>query len=69
MGAVQGPPLRNMFTGRRFEKEAGLYYYRLRYYDLAIGRFLQPDPIGYAVLFENVCHEDVVADNFEIIGI
>jgi RHS repeat-associated protein len=36
-----------MFTGRRFEEETGLYYYRLRYYDPDIGRFLQPDPIGY----------------------
>ena len=27
--------------------ETGLYYYRGRYYDPAIGRFLQTDPIGY----------------------
>jgi len=25
-----------------------MYYYRARYYDYAIGRFLQTDPIGYA---------------------
>ena len=37
-----------MFTGRRFEEKTGLYYYRLRYYDPDIGRFLQPDPVGYA---------------------
>lgn len=36
-----------MFTGRRFDTEAGLYYYRARYYDYYIGRFLQPYPIGY----------------------
>ena len=37
-----------MFTGRRFDTETGLYYYRARYYDPYIGRFLQTDPIGYA---------------------
>ncbi|MCK5612960.1 RHS repeat protein [Candidatus Pacearchaeota archaeon] len=35
------------FTGRRYDSEAGLYYYRARYYDPNIGRFLQTDPIGY----------------------
>lgn len=37
-----------MFTGRRFDNETGLYYYRARYYNPDIGRFLQTDPIGYA---------------------
>jgi len=44
-----------MFTGRRFDFEirrpgtgrAGLYYYRARYYNPYIGRFLQTDPVGY----------------------
>jgi RHS repeat-associated protein len=36
-----------MFTGRRYDSESGLYYYRARYYDYYTGRFLQPDPIGY----------------------
>jgi RHS repeat-associated protein len=36
-----------MFTGRRYDPEAGLYYYRARYYDYYTGRFLQPDPIRY----------------------
>ena len=36
-----------MFTGRRFDVEIGLYYYRARYYDPFTGRFLQTDPIGY----------------------
>ena len=35
------------FTGRTYEAETGLYYYRARYYSPEIGRFLQPDPIGY----------------------
>jgi len=36
-----------MFTGRRFDFETGLYYYRTRYYNPYIGRFLQTDPVGY----------------------
>src|SRR6201999_4333867 len=35
------------YTGRRYDVETGLYYYRARYYDPKIGRFLQTDPIGY----------------------
>jgi len=37
-----------LFTGRRYDPETGLYYYRARYYDSGIGRFLQVDPIEYA---------------------
>ena len=37
-----------MFTGRRWDEETGLYYYRARMYSAVLGRFLQPDPIGYA---------------------
>jgi RHS repeat-associated protein len=40
-------PNRFMFTGREFDKETGLYYYRARYYNAEIGRFLQTDPVGY----------------------
>lgn len=32
------------FTGREWDKEAGLYYYRARYYDPNLGRFIQKDP-------------------------
>jgi RHS repeat-associated protein len=35
------------FTGRRYDEETGLYYYRERMYSPKLGRFLQPDPIGY----------------------
>jgi RHS repeat-associated protein len=34
------------YTGRRYDAETGLYYYRARYYAPALGRFLQTDPIG-----------------------
>ena len=37
-----------LFQGRRYDKETNLYYYRARYYDPIMGRFLQTDPMGYA---------------------
>ncbi len=40
-----GQPYR--YTGRRFDAETGLYYYRARYYTPVLGRFLQTDPLGY----------------------
>ena len=36
-----------MFTGQQFDVETGLYYYRARYYNPYLGRFLQTDPVGY----------------------
>jgi RHS repeat-associated protein len=33
------------FTGRESDAETGLYYYRARYYDAAIGRFASQDPL------------------------
>jgi RHS repeat-associated protein len=33
------------YTAREYDRETGLYYYRMRYYDPMIGRFLQKDPI------------------------
>ena len=35
------------FTGQRYDSELGLYYFKRRYYSPKLGRFLQPDPIGY----------------------
>ena len=34
------------FTGREWDPETGLYYYRARYYDPAAGRFTSEDPAG-----------------------
>jgi len=34
------------FTGREWDPEAGLAYYRARYYDPSSGRFISEDPIG-----------------------
>ncbi len=35
------------FTGQRYDSEIGLYNYKARYYAPAVGRFIQPDPLGY----------------------
>jgi RHS repeat-associated protein len=35
------------YTGREFDYETGLYYYRARYYDPKAGRFITKDPIGF----------------------
>jgi len=36
-----------LFTGRQYDAQAQLYYYRARFYSPVFGRFLQPDPIDY----------------------
>ena len=36
------------FTGREWDAESGLYFYRARYYDPQVGRFVSSDPIGLA---------------------
>ncbi|HEX9722782.1 MAG TPA: RHS repeat-associated core domain-containing protein [Vicinamibacteria bacterium] len=35
------------YTGREWDAETGLYYYRARYYDPRTGRFISEDPIGF----------------------
>jgi RHS repeat-associated protein len=35
------------YTGREFDTETGLYYYRARYFDPVAGRFLNEDPIRF----------------------
>jgi RHS repeat-associated protein len=34
------------YTGRRWDPDLGLYYYRARWYDPTLGTFLETDPIG-----------------------
>jgi RHS repeat-associated protein len=36
-----------LFTGRQYDVESGLYYNRARYLSPKLGRFLNPDPIGF----------------------
>jgi len=35
------------YTGREADAELGLYYYRARYYDPEVGRFITEDPLGF----------------------
>lgn len=35
------------YTGREFDSETGIYYYRARFYDPAAGRFLSEDPAEF----------------------
>jgi RHS repeat-associated protein len=43
-----------LFTGRWFHPETGLYDYRNRWYHPGVGRFLQTDPVRYAVWDANL---------------
>ncbi len=38
---------RYLFTGREFDNFTGLHYYRARWYDGNLGRFISEDPIGF----------------------
>src|SRR5262249_28072349 len=38
------------YTGRDYDPETGLRYYRARYYDPTTGRFLSEDPLGFGGL-------------------
>ena len=41
------PSVRHLFTGQQWYNELGLYDLRNRFYSSDIGRFLQPDPLGF----------------------
>ena len=52
------------YTGREWDREAGLYYYRARYYDPRDGRFISKDTAGingginyYSYVHNNVVNE------------
>jgi RHS repeat-associated protein len=40
--------VRHLFTGQQWYSEIGMYDLRNRFYSPDIGRFIQPDPIGFA---------------------
>ncbi len=44
---IQGTPSRLAFTGREWDQETGLYYYRARYYEPGLGSFMGQDPLGF----------------------
>jgi RHS repeat-associated protein len=47
VGQTGNIDLRFAYTGREWDREAGQYYYRARYYDPTVGRFISEDPIGF----------------------
>src|SRR5207244_2932729 len=48
--AVFDSPLRNswMFASKRVDSETGFVYFHRRYYAPNIGRWITPDPLGFA---------------------
>jgi RHS repeat-associated protein len=42
-----GITTRFSYTGREFDADTGLYFYRSRYYDPLVGRFISEDPISF----------------------
>jgi RHS repeat-associated protein len=48
------------FTGRRLDFETGLYFYRARYYNPYIGRFMQTDPVGQGTNLYAYCGNNPV---------
>ncbi|MEM9701811.1 MAG: RHS repeat-associated core domain-containing protein, partial [Planctomycetota bacterium] len=43
---TRGPPA-YAYTGREWDADAELYYYRARWYDPVAGRFISEDPLGF----------------------
>ena len=41
------PTNRLKYTGREEDPDTGIYYYRARYYDPSLGRFISEDPLGF----------------------
>ena len=62
---TRSPTYSSTFTGREYDPESGLYYYRARYYDPGIGRFLSEDPIGFlgGINFYNYTHNNPINFN------
>jgi RHS repeat-associated protein len=52
-------------TGREHDPDSGLYYYRAKYYDPTIGRFLTEDPKGFkaGVSFYAYCKNNPINAN------
>ncbi len=46
------------YTGREIGPQTGLYYYRARYYDPLVGRFLSEDPEGFGASVNSYAYVD-----------
>lgn len=63
------------YTGREFDEETGQYYYRARYYDASVGRFISEDTVGfsagdtnlYRYVFNNSTNYTDPSGNFALI--
>jgi len=66
------------FTGREYDRETRLYYYRARYYDPEVGRFMGRDAIGslpikpwslnrYAYVYNNSVNATDPSGNYAIV--
>jgi len=42
------------YTGREWDADADLFYYRARWYDASAGRFISEDPLGFAAGDTNI---------------
>ncbi|MBI5748484.1 MAG: hypothetical protein HZA00_05105 [Nitrospinae bacterium] len=52
------------YTAREYDRETGLYYYRARYYDPKMGRFISKDPFpGLTNLPQTLNHYSYVGNN------
>ena len=54
------------FTGREWDKEIGLYFYRARYMDPRIGRFISFDPILHPINgpLQRSCNKTAITPSF-----
>ena len=57
------------YTGREFDSESGLYYYRARYYDARAGRFLQEDPINLKTIQLNLQKKRILSITSSLQGL
>jgi len=54
-----------LYTGREYDQETGLYYYRARYYDPEIGQFTSEDPLRFkaGINFYSYCNNNPINCN------
>jgi RHS repeat-associated protein len=60
-GALVAQKAHYAYTGREWDADVELYYYRARWYDAKLGQFINEDPIGFAANDPN--QRRVVANN------
>jgi RHS repeat-associated protein len=61
--ATNNPINTTIFTGRQYDSESQIYYYRARYYSPQIGRFISRDPLEGAELTQGPNPYEYVWDN------